>query len=755
MSDRPASMSPPSVAAGDSLDAACDYCHLPVAHASGDAAAGPVYCCFGCRLAAEITGDRGAEGEARWTLARLGVAIFLSLNVMMFTMALWSQDLYDARAVGSGPLAASLADLFRYLCLLLSLPVLWLLGLPLLENALATRRRMPVAADLLIVIGVGAAYVYSALSVLRGQGHVYFEVGCTVLVMVTIGRWLEATGKLRTTAALDALEKLLPAEVQVLDHAGMPQATALSELQRGDLLRVLAGERIATDGRVERGCASVSEQLLTGESRPVTKHPGDMVLGGGLNLDGELIVRVTAAVHEGSLARLIELVRVARSTKGHYQRLADRVAAWFLPGVVVVACGTFLGHFWASGMDHGLMAALAVLLIACPCALGLATPMAVWTALGNASRHGVLFRHGEALERLAQIRAVRFDKTGTLTTGTPRVERFALADPTERPAVVRRALRLAGASGHVFSQAIARSLESEAPVQSLPTDSATATDIAAQSGQGMSGRFDDEIEPTRLGSLRWLQATGMTVAPELIAMIVEARHQGSPLCAIGWGGTVRGVWEFSETLRAEAPQALAACTALGCDVAVLTGDEATRARSLAATLGVPVTAGLLPDAKVAALAEARRTIGPVAMVGDGVNDAPALAASDVGIALGCGADLSRESALVCLLSDDVSGVPWAIGLARRSVRVIRQNLFWAFAYNTIGIALAAAGWLNPAWAAAAMVVSSLIVVTNSLRLQSAAGETSTDASDSHPRGDQSDDTTARREVHPELSPVTS
>ena len=359
------------------------------------------------------------------------------------------------------------------------------------------------------------------------------------------------------------------------------------------------------------------------------------------------------------------------------------------------------------------MSALAVVLIACPCALGLATPLAVWAALGNAAGHGVLFRHGESLERLATVRAVRFDKTGTLTTGTPRVESFALADDANQEQVVRRALHLAGASTHVFAQAIVRHLKSLAPAN----DEHGVGESVAAAGQGIAARFDDESQDSRLGSLPWLQSAAMMVPSELGRAIALARSDGKSLSAIGWGGRVQGVFVFSEMLRSEAPAALARCAALGCDVAVLSGDDPARGRLLAEQLGVTVTAGLMPEAKVAALAEARRLRGPVAMVGDGVNDAPALAASDVGIALGCGADLSRESALICLLADDLAQVPWAIELARRSVRIIRQNLFWAFGYNALGIALAAAGWLNPAWAAAAMVASSLIVVANSLRLQ--------------------------------------
>ncbi len=698
---------------------ACDYCHLPV-DVDGVPEGEAVYCCFGCRLASDITGHSGAEGEVRWTMVRLGLAIFLSLNVMMFTMALWTHELYDARAAGSGPLAASLADLFRYLCLLLSLPVLWLLGLPLAENALATRRRDVAAADLLIVVGVTAAYAYSVVSVLRESGHVYFEVGCGVLVMVTIGRWLEAKGKLRATAALAALETLLPKTVRAVDTTGKDHEVPTEQIEHGDRLRVLAGERIATDGVVAAGCAGVSQQLLTGESRPVTKRTGDEVLGGSLSLDGELLIDVAAPVHEGSLARLIEMVRTARLAKGRYERVADRVARWFLSAVLVVAAGTLAFHLWREGIEAGLMAALAVLLIACPCALGLATPMAVWSALSGAARHGVLFRNGEALEQLAEVRALRFDKTGTLTTSEPRVEHLLLAGEHDRIEVARRAARLAGASTHVFSQAIVRYLDDGGNI--VDGEPASAADLSTAPGQGVAARFGGEGLATQLGSVRWLVASGMALSDELEQAVAAARVEGQSISGIGWGGRVRGLFEFSETLREEAPEALAACAALGCDVAVLTGDEQARTRRLADKLGVPVIAGLLPEDKVAQLDAARRAFGPVAMVGDGVNDVPALAASDLGIAMGCGADLSRDAAAVCLVSDNLSRVPWALELSRASVRVIRQNLFWAFGYNTVGIGLAAAGWLNPAWAAAAMVFSSLIVVSNSLRLAGAPPE---------------------------------
>ncbi len=543
--DNPAGGAPS--AARDS--AACDYCHLPLP--TGTRGDDPVYCCLGCRLAADITGSHGDRSIARGTLARLGLAMFLSINVMMFTMALWTNDVYDARQAGSGPLAAALADLFRYLCLILSLPVFFLLGGPLVENALRARRRDLAAADMLILLGVAASFVYSAISVFRGAGHVYFEVGCAVLIAVTFGRWLEATGKLRTTEALDTLEKFLPAEARLVDRQGREAQVAIDAVCVGDHVRVSGGERFATDGRIVDGHAHVDEQLLTGESRLAAKRPGDEVLGGSLNADGELLVEVTSPPRGGSLARLIELVRQARASKGRYQRIADRVAAWFLSGVIALALVVFAVHTRHNGFERGLMAGLAVLLIACPCALGVATPLAVWNALAAASRAGVLFRNGEALERLAGIRAIRFDKTGTLTSGSPRVAHFVAERGIEDGEPLARAARLAAASTHAFSGAIARFAAAALDGHTDPSAAAQRRwpnrHVATVAGRGLKACFDDEQRPTLLGSVTWLVESGLGIGPAIEAAVERALARGESLSAIGFNGRVQGVFVITET----------------------------------------------------------------------------------------------------------------------------------------------------------------------------------------------------------------
>lgn len=693
----------------------CDYCGLPLARrwwSRSAPADEPEYCCLGCQVAAQIAEERGPDGEARLTLARLGLAVFLTVNVTVFTMVLWTDDVYGPNGHA---LAAPLHDLFRYLGLIFSLPVLWLLGGPLARGAWQALRSGRPSTDLLLVQGVVAAYVYSAVSVFRGEGPVYFEVGCVVLVSVTLGRWLEATGRLRATAALDALARLLPERVTRLAE-GAEADVPLDDVRAGDRLLIRAGQRIPADGVLTAGTASIDEQILSGESRPRIVEPGSVLSGGSLNLDGTLELCVTAGPREGTFQRLLDAVAEARDRKGHYHRLADVVAGWFLPLVALITIGVLAAHWAAFGLDRGLLAAMAVVLIACPCALGLATPMAVWAALGTAARRGVVFRHGEAVERLARVRAVGFDKTGTLTTGRPSLDRVIVAEGIDAAEVERVAAALASRSEHALARAI---LEARVESHDAAEDTAhggAPLDVRTHPGRGLSAFVPELGATVWLGSPRLMHEQGLAWPARLREAVSTAEAEARPLACLGWDGAVRGVWLFGETLRDESAAAVAACQAAGLSTFVLTGDHAPGGRRLAERLGIEVLAELLPEEKVAALERVRRYRGPVAMVGDGINDAPALGAADVGIAMGCGADVSRQSADVCLVGNDLRLVPWAAELARRTVRTIRFNLFWAFAYNVVGIALAAAGMLNPIWAAIAMVASSVLVVAHSLRL---------------------------------------
>ncbi len=768
----------------------CSYCGLPVGrswrreHAGGS----PLFCCYGCRFAAEVTRERGESGAAVWTLTKLGLAIFFTLNVVCFTMALWSDAVYGESSplapregsrmaidVGTGsvrqehttpnealgnPLAeregemsASYFDLLRYLGLLFSLPVLFLLGGPLLTNAINDVRHGRLSTDLLLMSGVLAAFGYSAVSVVRGHGDVYFEVGCVILVTVTLGRWLEATSKLKATQALDELERLLPDRVRLVTDDGRDCMIPLAEVVPPAIVRVLAGERFPADGRLLSSSVSVDEQVLTGESWSVSKQRGDRILGGTLNLDGDVLLDVTSAPSQAAVARLIAAVREARTSQGPYQRLSDRVSGWFFPIIAGVALLALLFHWWSVSFDHGVMSALAVVLIACPCALGLATPLAVWTAIGVAAKRQVLFRNGEALERLAEIRELCLDKTGTLTTGEARVTRMLLDEPTSHDEATAMAKALAVSSSHSFSQAIVnwgnddshqpnaqvsgvasvpRSIRDEtggltpprSPAQhplsvgvtlgvSLPT---TTREVQVRSGLGIVAELSDSV--VALGSVRLMQQCDLDISPELQRQIDETVALGEPFTLVGWSGRVHAAFVFAESLRPSARDLLDWCRRENLPVNVLTGDHAGRGRSLSNELDVPVHAELRPDQKARFIQDRQRHVR-VGMIGDGVNDAAALAEAHIGISLGAGTDVSRDVAAICLLNNDLSQLAFAIPLARRTVSTIRRNLAWAFGYNTLGVVLAATGWLNPAIAAFLMVASSLVVVRSSMRLSEA------------------------------------
>jgi heavy metal translocating P-type ATPase len=696
----------------------CEYCQAPLTTGWWAPRPNPavidskLYCCLGCRMASAIVEEKGERGAARALLTRLGLSIFFSMNVMAFTMALWSTDLYGS-GDASSRLMPLLHELFRYVVLLFSLPVLWLLGLPLFSSTWEILRGGILSTDALLSLGVAASFSVSFLSVLRGGGPIYFEVGCVILVMTTLGRWLEATGRLKASSALDALARLLPATVRRIGPDGDEQI-ALELTVPGDLLRIGPGERFPVDGRVAANSALVDEQVLTGESRPVLKEPGARILGGTLNLDGELVVEVNAVGPQGTLARLVELVKQARATKGRYQRLVDRISTWFIPVVAGVAILAFLYHGATRSLEHGLMAGLAVSLIACPCALGLATPLAVWSAIGQAAGRQILFRSGEALERIADVGAVRFDKTGTLTTGTAAVQECQVEHDRDRHLVRFRAAALAASSPHALSRAIVGFTANGDRHENHPQ---AVDELRVVPGRGVTGRLGGSGPWISLGSPLLMEERGLPLGPLLRSSLDAALARGLSVALVGWECEARGLFVFEEEWRPGHHVVIAWLERDGLDVGVLTGDHRARGEAIAQELGVGVEAELLPDQKVEAIRRAHRRFRSVAMVGDGVNDAPALAASDVGIALGCGTDVSRDSASVCLLGDDLMRIPWTIELARRTVRVIRRNLFWAFAYNTAGVIAAAAGWLNPALAAFLMVASSAIVIGNSLRLR--------------------------------------
>lgn len=695
--------------------ASCDFCHLPVpsSRAGGE---GPLYCCYGCKLAAEITRSRGESGQVNWMLTRLGVSVFLSMIVMMFSMYLYRQQFVDREATTA--LSSELAGVMRYLCLLFSAPVVFMLGWPVMSSAIEGIKARRYSTDALVVLGVAAAVVYSYVSTLRDRGEVYYETACVVLVFMTLGRWLEANGKLKASAAVAGLESFFPDQVTI-ERDGEELAVRPQEVLVGDLLVIPAGQRVAADSRIEFGRSEVDESILTGESAPVVREPGDLLRAGTLNTDGLLRARAVSVGQNSTLGRLMALLEEAKRTRSRWERLTDRISRGFIPITLILAVVGFGLGLARGHLDRAIMTSLSVMLIACPCALGIATPMAVWVALGAAARRGILFRNGETLEGLARIRAICFDKTGTITNGTPAVKALDVALFADERQVASLAAAAASASRHALADGIiAWGRRSGGPAIALD-------EARTIPGRGIVARVGDRC--VALGSVALMREQGLGMDDSLQARILGVQLAGQSLACIGWNGEVQGVFEFSESLRSEAKSSLAELKSLGLAVRVLTGDHPARATVIARELDVETRGRLSPDEKVSEIRDLRRSSGAIAMVGDGLNDAPALAAADVGIAMGCGADLTREHGSICLLGNNLAEIPWMIELARQTVHTIKVNLFWAFAYNLVGIGLALAGRLNPIFAAAAMIVSSLMVVGNSLRLNQVGAKATTRA----------------------------
>lgn len=569
--------------------------------------------------------------------------------------------------------------------------------------------------DLLVALGTSAAYGLSVYQLLAnsedGMPHLYFEASAVVITLVLLGKWLEARAKRQTTAAIRALQYLRPASARVRRN-GADMDIPLEQVKVGDLVVVRPGERIPVDGVVEEGASHADESLLTGESLPVPKHVDDKVTGGAINGDGLLLVRTGAVGAETALAGIIRLVESAQAAKAPIQRLVDKVSAIFVPVVLLIALLTFIGWWWAgAGSEAAIINAVAVLVIACPCALGLATPAAIMAGTGVSARHGILIKDAEALEVAHSVSTVIFDKTGTLTIGKPALVELAPlgADPRE---LLQLAAAIQSGSEHPLARAVIERAAAEG-VAILP-----AAELQALPGRGLAARVNGM--DLRLGSTRLMQELGADLAP-LQSLANELEQSGRTVSWLACSSpTVRllGLLAFGDQVKPGAKAGVEKLHALGVDTVLLTGDNRGSANAVGGALGIgQVVAEVLPEDKAGKVGELKNAGRVVAMVGDGINDAPALAAADVGIAMGTGTDVAMHAAGVTLMRGDPSLVADAIDISRRTYSKIRQNLFWAFIYNLVGIPLAALGMLNPVVAGAAMAFSSVSVISNALLLR--------------------------------------
>jgi heavy metal translocating P-type ATPase len=707
---------PPAPAAGEVVEWTCPM-HPEIRRP------GPGSCPI-CGMALEpvtVTSDSGPSPELADMTRRFWVGVALSIPVLILGMG--------------GDLVPALHDLISpkastWIQLVLATPVVLWAGWPFFERGWTSVRTLKLNMFTLIAMGTGVAWLFSVVATIApgifpdafrmdGTVDVYFEAAAVITTLVLLGQVLELRARERTSGAIKALLDLTPDTAHKINRDGTEDKVTLDQVQVGDLLRVRPGEKVPVDGVVEEGRSSIDESLVTGESMPVTKTAGETVIGGTINQTGSLIVRADKVGRDTMLARIVQMVAEAQRSRAPIQRLADQVAAWFVPAVIVIAIVAFLT--WATiGPDprlaHALIVAVSVLIIACPCALGLATPMSIMVGVGRGAGLGVLIKNAEALERMEKVNTLVVDKTGTLTEGKPSVTHIVPATGSNRDDLLRVAAGIERASEHPLGVAIVNA------ATDAGMDIPNVTDFDSPTGKGVVGTVENRH--VVIGSAKFLTSEGFDPAP-LTAEADRLRGDGATVIFVGIDDTVAGLIAIADPIKDTTPEALRALKAEGIEVIMLTGDNRVTAEAVGRRLGIDrVEADVLPDHKADVVKRLREEGHVVGMAGDGVNDAPALAAADVGIAMGSGTDVAIESAGVTLLKGDLTGIVRARKLSQATMSNIRQNLVFAFIYNVAGIPIAAGvlypafGWLlSPMVAAAAMALSSVSVIANALRLR--------------------------------------
>jgi heavy metal translocating P-type ATPase len=675
------------------LRSACAHCGLTVAAAKlpdSDS----VYCCRACRTVALIIGKQQGEGEHNWNLLRLGLGTLLAMNIMMISLLLYS-----------GGIEPETTPVFRLILLGLATPALAILLPPFLAGALRECSAKKISLDALIACGSLSAFAVSAVNALRGSGSIYFDTATMLPVLVTLGKIIEACAKTRAADLLHSLQSLLPASALRLSSAG-PVEVTLAALRPGDLIRVRPGERIAVDGRVLEGTSSIEEAAFTGEFLPRICRPGDSVIAGTINGTGSLVVQAERTGAELLLHGIIDMIDAAWLKPSHTERIAERAATLFIPALLLLAAGSFICWSLLGNLGQGLMSALSVLVVACPCTMGIATPLATSLAIARAARAGIIVRGGSVMERIAAANFFFFDKTGTITTGEPVLQEIQLVDQAVgEDELLGRLAALETADGHLLARSVvATALRRGCAVGSV-------SQVQMHHGCGISGAVEWQgvIRQTTAGSEAFVRGG--------IDDTSESEAGSHTVIAVAWDGELRGRLLFNDAVRPDAQQCVKALQVLGISSALLSGDRLPAAAAAASQTGITrVEAPRTPAQKLQAVSDSMAAGQVVAMVGDGINDAPALAAAQIGIAFGAGMELARQAGNVIVISGRLMQIPWLIGLSRQTGRIIRGNFAWSFGYNAVALGAAAAGLLHPLLAALAMVVSSLTVLGNSLRI---------------------------------------
>ncbi|TAN40246.1 MAG: heavy metal translocating P-type ATPase [Nitrospirae bacterium] len=655
---------------------------------------------------------RRRKSEIRDTLVKLGTAGFLSSQLMIYSIALYAgyfQGMDRATRV-----------ILELIAMVLTVPVLFYAGSDFIRNTVSSLRHFRFTMDSLITIGAGSAFFYSVYAMAVGA-EVYFDTAAMIITLILLGRYIELTAKGKASETISRLLELNPREARLVVRSGQDRDEGqyerknvpLEAVKKGDRVEVIPGERVPLDGTVLSGRSEVDESLITGESKPVMKEEGSPVIGGSINLHGTLIFEVTRTGEETLLSGIIRAVEEAQSARPAIQTSADRVVGIFVPAILLLALATLI-YYLAAGAPaaKALMTGISVLVIACPCSLGLATPLAVLVFTGMASQRGILVRRGDVVENTAGITDVIFDKTGTLTQGRPFLKTLHILDASlTRDDVLAVAGALERLSEHSIGHAILQAGAWAQAGQEL-----AVTDFCAVPGRGIRGMVGQR--QVSIGNRAMMADDHIPLPADLEGTLEGFESDGETVVFIGWEGRLRAVMAVSDIIRDEAADITAELQAMGLGISLVSGDNRRTSEAIAAKAGIgTIMYEASPQAKKERIRELQEKGRRILMAGDGINDAPALTQSDAGVAMGRGTDIAIESADVVLLRNDLRLVPYLIGLSRRTYAVIRQNIFWAFIYNLLAIPLAVAGLLHPIVAAGAMAASSLFVVGNSLRIR--------------------------------------
>jgi len=646
--------------------------------------------------------------QNRQLLFRLGFAAFGAMNIMWISIAL-----YAGAFSGIG---AEYRQFFYWVSCAIATPVLLYSGGPILVSAWRGLRQANLSMDLPISIGALATFTYSLWQTVQGGKHVYFDTVVAFLFVILIGRYLEALARRNASSATLRLLELQPRMATRLTGNGKEERVAVRKLIPGDQLRIKPGDKVPADGIVVEGRTHIDESMLTGESQPVHKQPGSRIAGGTVNGENPLVMQVQKTGSSTVLARIIHLVESAQGSKARIQQLADRIAPWFVATTLLLASLTFLYWWTQAGFDTALLAATAVLIITCPCALGLATPMAIAVSTGFAAKNGVLVRNGEALERLSEITHVVLDKTGTLTTGHMRVTDILPADTNHDKS---RLLQLASALERHYSHPLAAAICASVEAKGLPFPACREQQL--QPGMGIGGNVDGQ--EVWVGNQRLMHANSIAISDSITESCSNIESEMAVPVLIAANGILLGLLRIEDQLRDSAFELIASLGQGGIGITLLTGDSKSAADHLQqqllahTTSPIQIIADVLPEDKANHIAVLQEQGEHVLMVGDGINDAPALAQADISIAMGSGTDVSMECSDIVLMGSDLKRIPWAIQLGRRTLKTIRQNLSLSLAYNIVLVPVAMAAWVTPVFAALAMPVSSLLVIGNAILIR--------------------------------------